>query len=297
MKKSSTYHLLDVFTDKKFSGNQLAVFPDSREIPEHMMQSIATEFNISETVYLFPAESDGSFNMRIFTPGQELPTAGHPTVGSAYYVATHLNPTDSKSGTIVFNQKVGAVEVDLHFEDEKLVSAVMSQPLPQFLEIINEREEISTLLSLGTSELADTPIQKVSCGVPYILVPIKNLKAVQEIQFRLDVWNRLKEKLNHCFIYAFTTETELPNSGVHGRMFAPEGGILEDPATGSANGPLGCYLNHYNLLSGPFQSEQGFEMGRPSLIQVEIVENEQGEISQVLVGGNAVSVGIGEFYI
>ena len=125
---------------------------------------------------------------------------------------------------------------------------------------------------------------------------MRSLEAVRSITFRLDVWSRLKAQIR-AFDYAFTTEAEDPKSHVHGRMFAPEAGILEDAATGSANGPLGCYLAHYNLLTPPYQSEQGYELGRPSLLHIQIDQDAKGSITSVKVGGEAVFVGRGELFL
>lgn len=293
--KKATYHLLDVFTNKKFGGNQLAVFPDSSDIDPDIMQSIAREFNLSETVFLYPVNSDGSYDMKIFTPVQELPTAGHPTIGTAYYLAQDISVEDGSS-TLCLNQKVGKIEVDLDFQNGKLNQATMHQPLPVFEEIYSNREELSELLSLNENDLLDLPIQKVSCGVPYVIIPLKSLEAVESIQFRLDIWANIKDSLN-AFVYCFTPDGLNESSSLHGRMFAPEAGILEDPATGSANGPLGCYVSKYNISHFPLVSEQGFELGRPSLIHIDIDHDERGNICDVKVGGQSVFVGQGEFFL
>ncbi len=273
----------------------MAVFPDSRQIEESLMQPIAREFNLSETVFLYPQNEDGSFDMRIFTPERELPTAGHPTIGTAFYLSKNLN--DPNNTLLMLNQKVGRIKVDLHYNDKhELQNAVMHQPLPKFGEVFDNREELTRLLSSSEQDLLDYPIQKVDCGVPYIIIPFKNIDAVKNIKFRLDVWDELKDKLD-AFVYCFTPFGSLPTSNLHGRMFAPEVGVLEDPATGSANGPLGCYVTRYNIGKGPFISEQGFEIGRPSIIHINIVQNSEDEIIDVQVGGKSVFVGEGNFYL
>ncbi len=290
-----SFYTLDVFTDKRYGGNQLAVLPEVPALSDIEMQQIANEFNLSETVFLSKPHSDGSFDMRIFTPSSELPTAGHPTIGTAYYIAKHYNPTANKSGTIVLNQKVGKIEVDLDFLHDELQKATMYQPLPDFVQTFENRVEIASLLSLKEEELLPSPIQKVSCGVPYVIIPVKSIDSIRKIKFRLDIWDQLKNDLNG-FVYAFCIGGERPGSNLHGRMFAPEAGILEDPATGSANGPLGCYVTHHNLAKSPFISEQGFEMGRPSIIEIDI-QGGSGQIEAVKVGGSAVFVSKGELFI
>ncbi len=289
-----TFYTLDVFTKQLFGGNQLAVIPESPEIPDHTMQKIANEFNLSETVFVSKPQEDGSFNMRIFTPTRELPTAGHPTIGTSHLLSL-LYPEIVNKQSLNLNQKVGNIRVDLAVENNTVSKATMFQVLPEFLEIFQERQEIAKLLSLEEADLHEAPIQKVSCGVPYVIVPVRNIESIRNIRFRLDLWDSLSERFNQAFVYAFTLEGELEGSNVHGRMFAPEAGILEDPATGSANGPLGCYITHYDLLPGPYVSEQGFEMGRPSILEVDI-EKSGTNITAVKVSGSSILVSKGTLF-
>ncbi len=296
MKKAS-YYLLDVFTDRMFSGNQLAVFPDARQVEESLMQPIAREMNLSETVFIYPKNEDGSFDMRIFTPTQELPTAGHPTIGSAYYLSRKVDHMANDTTDIVLNQKVGQIRVTLDIKNNAVQKATMFQPLPIFGKIYDDRSALASLISIAESDLMDFPIQEVSCGVPFLIIPVKSIETVEKIRFRLDLWDKLKAELDNAFVYVFTPHGSLKDSDLHGRMFAPEAGILEDPATGSANGPLGCYVTHYHIKHGPFVSEQGFELGRPSIIHIEIDCDERDRISQVKVGGQSVFVGQGEIFM
>ncbi|MAJ52308.1 MAG: phenazine biosynthesis protein PhzF [Flammeovirgaceae bacterium] len=293
--KKATYHLLDVFTNKKFGGNQLAIFENASEIPSEIFQNIAQELNLSETVFLFPKNSDGLYPMRIFTPIKELPTAGHPSIGTAYFIAQNFQKKDEKI-TIKLGQNIGPIEVKIKMSEKGPLMATMYQVPPYFGKILDNRTEIAQLLNLKTSDLMDYPIQEISCGVPYIIVPVRTIENIQNLTFNTQVWEKLQSILKDHSIYAFTPHGLLPDSDLHGRMFAPEIGITEDPATGSANGPLACYLFKYDIKKGPLISEQGFEMNRPSILHIEI-ESEKEIITNVKVGGQAVFVGQGQFSI
>ncbi len=293
--KKEKYHLLDVFTNKKFGGNQLAIFEDATEIPSEMFQNIARELNLSETVFLFPKNKDGRYPMRIFTPVKELPTAGHPSIGTAYFLAQNFPKKDGLI-TIILNQNIGPIEVKIEMSKKGPLLATMYQVSPHFGDILDNRSEIAELFNLTSSDLMDYPVQEVSCGVPYIIVPVKTLENIQNLTFNTQVWQQLKSTLKDLSVYVFTPQGLLPDSDLHGRMFAPEIGITEDPATGSANGPLACYLFKYGIKKGPIISEQGFEMNRPSILHLEI-ENEKEIIKKVKVGGQAVFVGQGQFII
>ena len=296
--KKAIYYLMDVFTDQPFSGNQLAIFPEARLIDDELLPKIARELNLSETVYLYPAEHpQANFKMRIFTPGSELPTAGHPTVGTGIFLARNISHGFNSTYQITLEQKIGLISVEIKIENNLPVSATMTQPLPNFGKIFENRQEMAELIGLNAADLMDSPIQIISCGVPYLIIPVKTLDLVQQIGFRLDRFNQLKNKLEGAFVYAFTPYGVTENGDVHGRMFAPEAGILEDPATGSANGPLGCYLTYYQIKRSPYLSEQGFEMGRPSLIEIDIQSSKPQNITQVKVGGKAQMIGKGEIYL
>ena len=294
--KKAIYHLLDVFTDKKFGGNQLAIFEDATEIPPEMFQNIAQELNLSETVFLFPKNSNGLYPMRIFTPVKELPTAGHPSIGTAYFLAQNFQKKKERNITITLAQNIGPIEVKIKMSKKGPLLATMYQVPPSFGRIFENRAEIAQLLNLTISDLMDYPIQEVSCGVPYIIIPVKTIENIQNLTFNIQIWEKLQYLLRDNSIYVFTPEGLLHNGDLHGRMFAPEIGIVEDPATGSANGPLACYLFKYGIKKGPLVSEQGFEMNRPSTIYIEI-ESEKGIIKNVKVGGQAVFIGKGQFSI
>ena len=288
------YFLLDVFTSRQFGGNPLAVFPDAEGVPDSVMQSIANELNLSETTFIQRPRSAGSdCTVRIFTPKQELPVAGHPTIGTAYAVLKHRLLEPVNRDRLVFDEGIGAISVEFESREIGPAGLWMHLPVPEFREVL-EKKAVARLLSLKEREIcAAYPVQVVSSGLPVILVPLESLDAARNARVRSE---RLESDLRHidCREFlVFTRETEDPESSVHCRVFAPRFGISEDPATGSAHGPLGGYLFKHGLSDGSrIVSEQGIEMGRPSRIKVR-VRARGDEITDVLVGGDCIEVGRG----
>lgn len=294
------YHLVDVFTDRAFGGNPLAVVTNGRGVREETMQAVAKEFNLSETTFVLPPDDPRhDWRVRIFTPAHELPMAGHPTVGTAFVLAReHLIPRDGRESNIIFEEGVGPVPVRVEFENGEPSFAEMSQPLPKFGPCLNDRKTVARMLSLEESDLeSDLPVEVVSCGVPFIYVPLRSLDAARRARPRVDLIERVSNE--HGVppeVFVFTRETEGPGSTVHSRMFAPGMGITEDPATGAASGPLGCYLVRYGLVesdpAADIVSEQGIEMGRPSYVKIRI-ERQDEAITAVRVGGQCHFMGEG----
>ena len=302
MKKLS-YHLLDVFTDRPFGGNPLAVFTDGRGISDAQMQAIARELNLSETTFVLPPlDPQTDFQVRIFTPTYELPMAGHPTVGTAFILAREglVKPAERES-TVVFEEGVGPVPVKISWKEGAPGFIEMRQPLPKFGPRFDDAKVIAEMLSLETRDILETnlPMEMVSCGVPFLFVPINSLEAMGRIRFRPDVCERVLSGLAPgSGVFVFAKGGQFPGSDVHGRMFAPGLGVLEDPATGSACGPLGCYLVRHHVLASEGELrcviEQGLEMGRPSFLHVTITHAD-GEISAVNVGGTCHYMGAGSW--
>jgi trans-2,3-dihydro-3-hydroxyanthranilate isomerase len=298
MMRKLQFHLVDVFTESAFGGNQLAVFTDGRGIAVETMQQIAKELNLSETTFVLPADSPANhYRMRIFTPATELPMAGHPTIGTAYVLAHEkMIDTVGNRSTIRLEEKVGVITVVLELSDGTPKLITMQQPQPTYGAVWQNEQAIAEMLSLQLEDLdADYPIEAVSCGVPFLFVPLKNLRAIEKVNLRQDMWERTLRDFEAPHVFAFTRETVTPEGTVHSRMFAPAMGISEDPATGAASGPLGCYLvKHKIITENPafIVSEQGFEMGRPSLIHITI-ESMGSEITRVGVGGHCVYMGAG----
>ncbi|NUP89566.1 MAG: PhzF family phenazine biosynthesis protein [Candidatus Sumerlaeia bacterium] len=285
---------VDVFTDRPFGGNPLVVFPQAPELPADLMQSIAKEFNLSETVFVRPPDDPAHHaRLRIFTPAVELPMAGHPTIGAAFVLAAEgLITTRPGATQVVFEEGVGPIEVTIHRAGEAITSVEMRQPSPVFGPVFGDRGLAARLLSLDVTDLRDDlPLQTVSCGVPYLLVPVKTLDAVRRIRLRMDVYEEhFAMSPDTEAIYAFTLETIDPANTAHCRMFAPAGGVPEDPATGSAAGPLGCYLNRHTLAPAsavdpdPHRLEQGHAVGRISLLQVRLDSLREAQAGPSVLG-------------
>lgn len=301
--KSLHYTLLDVFTAKRFGGNQLAVFHGEEHLPAETMQQIARELNLSETVFICPPkDANHEKSLRIFTPKVELPIAGHPTVGAAFVMADkHLVETKEGQNDWILEEEVGAVPVTVFVDEGKVAKVEMTQPTPEFGEKFTKAGLVADLLSLSSKDLDSRfPTQTVSSGLPFLFIPICSLDAIRKINFRTDIWERYFSKdLETQNIFVFTLETQEKQSTVHSRMFAPAMGIPEDPATGAASGPLGAYLVANGMVpynsSGIYRirSEQGFEMKRPSFIDITVTES-AGTSTQVKIGGISVLMGRGE---
>lgn len=304
--KKIRYHLVDVFTDRPFGGNQLAVFTDARGLSSETMQAIASEMNFSETAFVLPPEdSRHDYRLRIFTPAVELPMAGHPTVGTAFVLAVEgmIGSSDAVA-TINLEEGVGVIPVRIEWRRNAPAYIQMSQPLPVFGSRFTDAGVIAEMLSIEQRAILETglPMQVVSCGVPFLFVPVQRIQDARNIRFRRDVWGRALQDFEAQHVFVFTQETEFAGSTVHSRMFAPALGINEDPATGGASGPLGCYLARYRVLpvdaDGAVEliSEQGIEMGRPSFIRIRI--EQKGEaISAVKISGQCHLMGEGFLYV
>jgi trans-2,3-dihydro-3-hydroxyanthranilate isomerase len=296
------YHLVDVFTNRQFGGNQLAVFPDPpADLPAKIMQRIAAELNLSETTFVFPpADGANDYRLRIFTPAAELPMAGHPTIGSAYVLA-RLGALGrlTVEKTIVFEEGVGPIPVSICADGGGNPTEVwMRQPIPQFLDIYEQRWRLAEMLSLATADIRDdVPAQVVSSGLPFLLITLDSLDAMKRIRFRADTWATHLAGTNAENVFVTTLETVNDDATAHSRMFAPALGISEDPATGSASGPLGAYLLKYGLAqASDMVSEQGIEMGRPSFIRIQ-VEASGDSFSGISVGGECAYIGYGTLVI
>jgi trans-2,3-dihydro-3-hydroxyanthranilate isomerase len=300
--RSYRFLQLDVFTGSLFGGNQLAVFPDGRGLPAETMQAIAKEMNFSETTFVLPPEQPRTdCRLRIFTPGSELPMAGHPTIGSAFALA-RIGVIAPGTPQFVFGLGVGPTPVTLTWKDQDLSFAWMTQSLPAFSEPIGNRADAAAALGVPDSAVGGTglPVQVVSCGLPYVLVPLTTRSAVDNAVINRDALDRFLHQVGVDSVFLFTTERGPDKATAYSRMFAPLIGVHEDAATGSASGPLGCYLVRHRVVpaarAGAMLSLQGVKMGRPSYVHISIgVEGTQ--IRNVRVGGEAVLAGEGTLYI
>jgi trans-2,3-dihydro-3-hydroxyanthranilate isomerase len=303
----------DVFTSEPLLGNQLAVFPDARGLSTAQMQAIAREINFSETTFILPAErADTDIRMRIFTPGVEMPMAGHPTVGSTFALA-HVGAIAPGRTRFVFGLNVGPTPVDLEWDGGRVRFVWMTQGRPAFGPPVTDRDAVARAIGLDADDLVDDlPIQEVSCGVSYLFVALRDRAAVDratgDAVARLELPGLSR---SHPAILLFAHQRDVvgrvpPESEAvaggpvetYSRMFAPDLGVLEDPATGSAAGPLGCYLLQHGLVTPDearqMTNRQGVKMGRASRIHMAIT-GAAGAITDVKVGGEAVLVARGEF--
>ena len=292
---------VDVFTDKPFGGNPLAVFPDAEGLTADEMQNLAREMNLSETTFVLPPQAPSAdFKVRIFTPAAELPFAGHPVVGT-HWVLAHLGrvPLREPVTQVRFELGVGVLPADLHIVNDKVERVVMTQSRPTLYTTLDDISDLSTGLGVATEAITETrlPVQVVSTGIPQMMVPMRSLAEVQALRAdRLNVaaLTRVCHAVSVETVLVFTRETERPDASVHVRVFAPLLGIPEDPATGSANGALGAYLVHHHVVritepTTRIISEQGAEIHRPSTLHIE-VDSAGGEIIAVRVGGRVVPI-------
>jgi trans-2,3-dihydro-3-hydroxyanthranilate isomerase len=275
------YVVADVFTDTPLEGNQVAIFTDAREIPEDRLQRIAREMNLSETVFVYTPEAEGHARIRIFTPSREMPFAGHPTLGTAFVLSAPLSLEEIRLETLR-----GLVPVRLEREDGRIVFGRMAQPLPT-IEQYDKAEELFEILGVQGSEL---PVEVYDNGVKHLYVTLGSEDEVAALDPDL---RRLGEQPELCFNCFAGEGTKWKT-----RMFAPSSGVAEDPATGSAAGPLALHLARHGRIGFGEEIEiaQGVEVGRPSKLYAR-VEGSADEVERVEVGGSAVIVARGELKV
>lgn len=290
-----TFYIVDVFAVEKYTGNQLAVFTEAGRLSEANMQRIAKEINYSETTFITSKDiRNGGYDVRIFTPKKELPFAGHPTLGTAYIIQREIIQEAVKN--VNLNLKVGQIPVS--WENTATVGEVlwMRQNPPTFHQVL-DASALAPVLSLDEDELDSRfPIQEVSTGIPFIIVPLKTHASLKRIKINKDKYFELVENTESKEILVFCPQTYASQNNFSVRVFAELLGVPEDPATGSANGCLAGYLVKYSYFgekSIDVRVEQGYEIGRPSLLLLKARDN--GENIEVSVGGNVVMVAKGEF--
>ena len=304
---------LDVFTDRPFCGNPLAVFPEAQGITDEQMQQIAREMNLSETVFVLPPQDETALRrLRIFTPSSELPFAGHPVIGTWTCLALEgvVPVPENGNGWVHIKQEVGigVLPVDVEFKDGDPMRVVMTQGKFEIrgeIDDWHEQAEIARALGLASEDLDESlPIQAVSTGNTMLLVPVRSLADLGHCRPNLAMLSEIYERsdfseANATGCYAFTRETiEIGEARAHARFFVGMN-IGEDPATGSAAGPLGGYLVYHGAAGVDpvdgvyrFVVEQGDFINRPSRIGLE-VNGEPGKVEKVRVGGTSVVVARG----
>ncbi len=280
------FFIVDVFAEEKYSGNQLAVVLDAGSLEDVEMQRIAVEMNYSETTFV-TGESDGIFDVRIFTPKTEIPFAGHPAIGTAYVITQEV--LKEKVKMLSLNLKIGRINIEVDYLNDTPSVLWMKHPEPVFGREINFKT-ISGVLNIEESYLdKNYPVQEVSTGLPFLIVPLKNLEGLKKASISADRYYSLIEDLDAKGILIFCPETNISGRDLSVRVFAPYYGVAEDPATGSANGCLAAYLLKYRYFGTDFveiKVEQGYEIGRPSLLYLR--SETRGEEMDVFVGGKVV---------
>jgi trans-2,3-dihydro-3-hydroxyanthranilate isomerase len=294
--KKLEFFIVDVFAEKKLAGNQLAVFTRGRGVSTKEMQKIAREMHFSETTFILSRRPHlGGYVVRIFTPEEEMPFAGHPTLGTAYIIREMIIRKPQKR--VVLNLKAGQIPVDFESGIRKPGIVWMNQLAAKFGRTF-DRKKSAQAHGLKISDLDHRfPVQEVSTGVPYAIAPLKTLKAIRKIQVdRAKFIGLLKNAGSRC-ILVFCPQTYSLKNDLNVRMFAPLYGIPEDPATGSANGCLAGYLVKHRYFNEPkldIRVEQGYEISRPSLLYLKAHET-AGRI-HIRVGGKVFTVGRGSIY-
>jgi trans-2,3-dihydro-3-hydroxyanthranilate isomerase len=290
-----TFYIVDVFAEEKYAGNQLAVFRGGDTLADIDMQPIAKEMNFSETTFILSeTQREGGFDVRIFTPLREVPSAGHPTLGTAHIIRKEI--VQENTGKIVLNLKVGQIPVTFRDVIEQETIYWMKQIEPIFGEALSA-EVIAPVLNLSPSEIDDRfPIEEVSTGLPHILVPLRSIESLKRARVAQDKYFQLIENRWAKPILIFCPQPHNSQNDICVRMFADIFGIREDPATGSGNGCLAGYLvrhRYWGREKIDIRSEQGYEIGRPSLLFLR-AEEKGGQIS-ISVGGKVVTIAKGEF--
>jgi trans-2,3-dihydro-3-hydroxyanthranilate isomerase len=294
---NARYLTADVFTDRKFGGNQLAVFPDARQIKSDLMPRIAQEFNYSETTFVLPPDDPShTAKVRIFTPGGELQFAGHPTVGTAHVLASiGIIKLTGDETRIVLEEGVGPVPVMIRGKNGRPdFVQLTAAKLPETGPPPPSSSTLAAMLSLQNGDVLEGPMnaEAVSCGTPFLFVPVRDRAAVGRARIKLDLWESALAGYVTKEVFVFAMDAEHPDNDVRARMFAPSIGVAEDPATGSACVALAGYLAARDARTqGTLRwiVEQGFEMGRPSILEIE-ADKKAGAVTAVRVGGRTVLV-------
>ncbi|NJL90203.1 MAG: PhzF family phenazine biosynthesis protein [Coleofasciculaceae cyanobacterium SM2_1_6] len=292
---SLPFYIVDVFAISKYTGNQLAVCTDAQALSTGEMQTIAREINFSETTFILPQQPGiHGYPVRIFTPKKELPFAGHPTIGTAFILQQKI--IQQLVSRVNLNLPIGQIPVDISYQEDSIDLLWMSQRPPTFHEFFNP-EEVAAMLNISVDDLDDRfPIQSVSTGIAFIIVPLKNQQSLQACLVDVQKCEELTKNTEAKCVLVFCPETHDPENDLCVRVFAHALGVVEDPATGSANGCLAAYLIQYDYFAQPsidLKVEQGYEIDRPSLLLLKALRDQ--EVIQVFVGGKVIMVAQGEF--
>lgn len=301
------YAIYDVFTENRLEGNPLAVVFDGDGLSDPQMQAIAGEFNLSETVFVRPADNPAhTARLRIFTPGYELPFAGHPTVGAAVALAEagRIDATENYDLVQMLEENIGPVRCAVRGRGGSAAFAEFDVPRKSVqLDAPFDRLEIANALSLKVTQVGfENHVPTFwSAGVPFVMIPVHDVAAAAAILFEPSLWEKItpmaEGRLACAYVYCRGGVNH--TARFHARMFAPAMGIVEDPATGSAVAAFAGAIHHFDrLMDGhhPFLIEQGVEMGRPSFLHLHL-DVAGGEIATARIGGQAIKIAAGELYL
>lgn len=294
------YYICDVFTEKRFGGNQLAVLPNASGLTDVQMQQIAREFNFAESTFIFPPEEGNTRKVRIFTPSAEMPFAGHPNIGSAFVLASigELEEFDNAI-EIIFEEKAGLVPITLRKLENGLLSCELKGPEELSIGATVPVEIFASAISLSANDIVTNthPPQIASIGLPFLVAELQDQAALKRVKVDLNGFEEIAALGITPFIHVYIRSND--EFDIRARMFAPFDGVPEDPATGSANCALGGLLAYYNeLRTGNFewQISQGVEIGRPSILKAR-AQKKEGNVISTWIGGSSVMVSEGVIFI
>jgi trans-2,3-dihydro-3-hydroxyanthranilate isomerase len=299
------FHTLDVFTERRFTGNPLGVVLDADGLDTRQMQAVAREFNLSETVFVLKPENPAhNARVRIFTPAAELPFAGHPTVGTAVLLAELVAPAtgSERDALVVLEETIGLVRVGVRLKEGAPAFAEFDAPrLPEESGPTPDADRLAAGLGLIPSEIGfeNHRPTRYGAGNSFIFVPVASLEAIGRAQVREPHWSTALGSIGMTGAFLYTRQTVHTSSAFHARMFAPHHGVAEDPATGSAAAAFAGVVQRFDQPTDGLHRkiiEQGFEMGRPSLITM-VLTVDGGRISALRIGGHAVRVTKGHITI
>jgi trans-2,3-dihydro-3-hydroxyanthranilate isomerase len=289
------FAIVDVFAATRYAGNQLAVFTNAADLTTAQMQQLAKEVNFSETTFILGGNPTDGYAVRIFTPATEVPFAGHPTLGTAYVLQHQV--IQSAIAQLTLNLPIGPIRVQFDYDPAGQIDRLWMQQLaPQFGPTFTPIE-VAAVLGIEPSEIDQRwPIQEVSTGLPFILVPLRSLSTLQRLKLDRGYYYNLIAKTEAKAIFAFCPETTAPDRQFSVRMFADALGVPEDPATGSANGCFAGYLVEHQYLGSDqiaVRVEQGAAIGRPSILDLRAARQAAG--IEITVGGQVILVAQGQF--
>jgi trans-2,3-dihydro-3-hydroxyanthranilate isomerase len=295
--KKYPFMQVDAFTDHPLGGNPCAILFNTDDLDNKIMLAIAKEMNLSETSFVRSSQV-ADFSVRYFTPAEEIPLAGHPTIATTFaLVETGRFKLTGERTTLTLELQVGPIEVEVIAKEGQVQQIIMKQKKPQFLNTFPAQEIMPVFNLLPDDLLPGVPIQTVSTGTPQLMIPLTDINVLKRAQINIPAYEALRQQSDFFSPHLFVLEGATPAGDTFARHFGVPPDTPEDPFTGSATGGMAAYLWHHGLLNNPnFVAEQGHWMGRPGVAQVEIIGPRQ-DIETVKVGGRAASVLIGEFYL